>query len=140
MAEVGETVDDGNARPLRHLFDDLMGEGANHDALNEALEILADVVNGFAFAEVDFRGRQIQSKAAQLMDANVEADARAQRGLLENEGEGLPLKGFAEQFGIGLDEPREFNEFSNFLRRKIANGKKVVGVHRSVFSSTRVSA
>jgi hypothetical protein len=92
MAEVSEAIDDGHIRIFRHLLDDVVAEGADHDALHHALEILGDVEDRFALAEVDFGGRQVDRVSAELLNAHIEAHARPERGLLEDEGERLALE------------------------------------------------
>ena len=59
MAVVGQAVDDRDASIDGHILDDLVSEGADHDALHHALQVLGHVVDRFAFAEIDFGRRQV---------------------------------------------------------------------------------
>ena len=64
MAVVGEAVDDRDAGVFSHLRHDFVGEGADHDALYHALQVLGHVIDRFALAQVDLRWGEIQRKSA----------------------------------------------------------------------------
>ena len=121
MTVVSEPVDDWDAGMLRHLVDDLVGKGADHDALYHPLQVLGHVVDRLALAQADLSRREIEGRSAQLVDPHVEADPRPQGRLLEDQGEGLPTERTGEQLGIRLDQSAQFDEFTDFLRIEIPN-------------------
>ena len=85
-----------------HLHDDLVSEGANHDALHHALQVFGDVIHRLPLAQTDLGRREIQGMSAKLLDADVERDARAQRWLLEDHGQRLALQGAGIAPGLAL--------------------------------------
>ena len=121
MAVVGEPVNDGDGRVLGHLLDDFVGEGANHDALHHAFEVLRDVIDRFAFPEIDFGGREINGETTELLDAHVERHARAQRRLLEDHRQRFPLQRVAIGRRMRLHLASQNQEVENFRRREIFN-------------------
>jgi hypothetical protein len=112
---------DGDGRVLGQLLDDFVGEGANHDALHHAFEVLRDVIDRFALAEIDFGGRKVNGKTTELLDAHVERHARAQRRLLEDHRQRFPLERVAIGCGMRLNLAGKNQEVKNFGRRKISN-------------------
>ena len=78
MTVIGEAVDDRNAGVPRHVHDDVMGEGADHDPLHHALQVLGDVIDRLSLAQTDLGRRKIQRMPAQFLDAHVEGHACAQ--------------------------------------------------------------
>ena len=93
-----------------------MGEGANHDAVDHALQVLGDVMNAFALAQVDVRRREIQRKAAKLLYANFERNPRAQRRLFEDHRQRLALQSFAVGGMVGFHSARRLQEMKDLLR------------------------
>ena len=75
----------------RHLLDDLVGEGADHDPLHHALEVLGDVVDRLALAEVDLGRRQVDREPAELLDADVEVTRVRSDGFSKISASVLPL-------------------------------------------------
>ena len=94
----------------------LVAEGPGHDPLNHALEIPGHVRHGFPLAETDFRGRQIDGESAQLVNADVEGDSRAQRRLFENHRERLALERLRVLCRVRLDVDGVLDQFSDFRR------------------------
>jgi len=133
MAEVREAVDDRHARVLGHLFDDVVAERADHDALGHPIEVHGDVMDRLALAKIDLGLRERHREAAELLDADVEAHARPQRRFLENEGERPAL----ERAGVFLRMPlhlaREADELTQLFVRKIADCQKVPATHGRAF-------
>ncbi len=77
------------------LLHDLVREGADHDALHHALQVLRHVVDRLALAQVDLGRREVERESTQLLDADIEGHPRAQRRLLEDQGQRLALQGIA---------------------------------------------
>ena len=59
MTVIGEPIDDGDAGVLAHLLNHFMGEGADHDALHHAFQVLRHVVHRLAFAQIDLGRREV---------------------------------------------------------------------------------
>src|SRR5438067_8122432 len=102
---VGQPVNDRDAGVFSHLHHDFVSEGADHDALHNALQVLGYVVDRLTFTEVDFSRREMKRKPSKLVDANIERHACPQRRLLEDHGQSLPSKGAGIGSGNGLDLP-----------------------------------
>src|SRR5262249_48000198 len=68
----------------RELREAALREGANHDAVDPALEIARDVFDGLAVAECDFR-RRLDDLTTELPDCNHERRARPERRFLEEQ-------------------------------------------------------
>ena len=64
-------------------------EGAGHDAVDHAAEDAGHVGDALALAEADVAGAEVEGVAAQLAHADLEGNAGARRGLLEDHGEAL---------------------------------------------------
>ena len=86
---VAQTIDDRHRRPLRQLLDFLVRIHARHDALHHAGEHARNIGDAFAFAQADFLRSHHDGVPAQMVHANLERDARAQRGLLKEHAQGL---------------------------------------------------
>ena len=70
---------------LREVLDVLLGEGADHDRVEVALENVSRVPDRLAAAELEVAGREVEPVAAELRDPDLERDSRSRRGLLEDE-------------------------------------------------------
>ena len=75
----------GNVRVLREIIERFLRENARDDSVHPAFEIFRDVANGFALAQARQRVVEKHRRAAQAGDADFKSDARAQRGLFENQ-------------------------------------------------------
>src|SRR5213595_2969097 len=96
-----------------------MREGANHDALDHALEILGHVVNRLPLAQVDLGWRQVDRKSAELLNAYIEGDPGAQGWLLKNQDQGFALQRLTIRCGVSLDLAGEDQQVENFRRREV---------------------
>jgi hypothetical protein len=63
---------------LRKPHADVVAERADHDPLHHPLQVLRDVVDGFAFAEIDVRGGQEDGISSELLDPDRECGAGTQ--------------------------------------------------------------
>jgi hypothetical protein len=68
-----------------------VGERPDDDTLDPALEVLGDILDGFAAAE-DHVGRRFNHVAAQFMYRYDERDSRAERRFLEQQRNVLALE------------------------------------------------
>src|SRR5919202_3698226 len=84
MELVREAVDDGNVRVLRKLVDVRLGEGADHDPVQVAGEDACGVLDRLAAPELEVAGGEVEGGAAELEHSDLERDAGARRGLLED--------------------------------------------------------
>ena len=136
MAVIRKPVDDRNMRIFRHLLHNVMGEGANHDALHHALQVLRDVVHRFSLPKIDFRRREIERKTAELVDTDIESDPGAKRRLFKDHRQRLSLERVAVGARNCLNLAGEVEKALDLPRRKVANRQKVVGPHLPATSAT----
>src|ERR1035441_2562373 len=83
MFEFAERVDDRNVGVGGHLFNNRMAEGAEHDEVDPAFEVVRDVVERLAGIEAAGCLVDEESAATEAVHAGFEGEAGAQRGLLE---------------------------------------------------------
>ena len=77
---------------LGEFDDDVVAEDAGHDEIDVAREHHGDVLGGFAFAEADVGGCEVNSVPAEEGHAGLEGNAGAQRRFLEYHRERLVLE------------------------------------------------
>ncbi len=110
---------------LRHLHHDFVGEGANHDSLHHAFQVLGNVVHRLPLAEADLGRREIERMPAELLHTHVERHARAQRRLLEDHRQRLALQRAGEELRFGFHLAGHMQEVPYLLRREVTNRKEV---------------
>src|SRR5215207_2118784 len=113
MMLVCEPVYDGDLGGLRQLLGLLVVEGPDHDGVYVAGEDAAGVRRGLAPAYLYLLRQQVEGVAAELVHPDLEGDASAVRGLLEDhrqcpaaqgpEGDARPLEAF-QLDGLGEGE------------------------------------
>ena len=122
MLVVAERIDDVELwRGCGKLFQQLLGETANHYRVDPSFEVASDVGDQFPVAEGGIR-LQTDHVAAQFSNGDFECRSRSERGLLEEQrhvprlegpgGRGLPAQG-----AVRLD-----------LRRQLETALKIRGV------------
>ena len=84
MRLLGERVDDRNCRVRRHFLHVVMGEDANDDRIDVARQHARGVGDRLAAAELHLGPGQHDRLAAELAHADVERDAGAGRGPVED--------------------------------------------------------
>src|SRR5215217_451681 len=114
---VCEAVYDWDLCGPGELLEFLVVEGPDHDGVYVAGEDAARVRRGLPLAYLYLLGQQVEGVAAELVHADLEGDARAVRGLLEDhrqrpaaqgsEGDARPLESLYLE-GLVEDEPRFF--------------------------------
>src|SRR5258706_10742130 len=80
MFEVAERIDDWNIGVRGHLFHGGVAEGAQHDQIDPALEVVGDVAEGFAGVEAAGGLVDKKSGTAQAVHAGFEGEAGGGRG------------------------------------------------------------
>ena len=125
MLEVGERVDDGDARVGGHLGDGVVGVGAQHDDIDPALDVAGDVGDGLALAQGRVGLIDEDGVAAHGVDAGLKAEARAQAGLLKHEHHLLGVEGVAILARIALDVVAELEDGADFGAGEIGDGAHV---------------
>ncbi len=108
---------------------DLVPEGPDHDPVDPALEVLADVVGAFAAAHLDVGGGEVDGLAAEPDHARLEGHPRAQGGLLEDHGQDLVLERLAVLVGALLDLVGAVEHLAEFVDAQVADGQEIF-LHR----------
>ena len=126
MLEVGERVDDRHARVGGHLGDGVVRVGAQHDDVDPALDIARHVGDGLALAERRVGLVDKDRVAAHGVDAGLEAQARAQAGLLEHQDHLLGVERVAILARVALDVVAELENGAHFAAGKIGDGAHVL--------------
>ena len=101
MLEVGERVDDRDARAGGHFGDGVVRVGAEDHDGHPALDVVGHVGEGFALAEGGLGLVDEDGVAAEGVDGGLEGEAGTERGLLEEEDHLLGVEGVAEGLGAG---------------------------------------
>ena len=117
MLEVGERVDDRHARVGGHLGDGVVRVGAQHDHIDPALDVARHVGNGFALAQGRTGLIDEDRVAAHGVDAGLEAEARAQAGLLEHQHHLFGVERAAILARIALDIVAQLENGAHFGAR-----------------------
>ena len=134
MIVVGEAVPDGDARVLREVFDYLLAESAELDAVEHAAEDARRVCDVFLMAELDVVLAEVLGMSAFVDRRDGEGAARARRGLLEDERDVLALKQVALYAGalFILEVGGKVEEIFNLRRRMVLQRDKVAvaKIHR----------
>ena len=69
---------------LGELLDVLLREGADHDRVEVAVEDVRRVLDRLAAPQLEVARGQVEAGASELVDPDLERDARPRRGLLED--------------------------------------------------------
>ena len=92
VVQVGEHVDHRDLAVLGEAFEHLVRSGAHADRGDVAREHERRVAQRLAARELQLVGAQHDGVAAELVDADLEGDARARRGLLEDQRDAAPVQ------------------------------------------------
>ena len=92
VMRIGEAVDHGYLAVLGEVFDVLLGEGTDHDAVDVPAQHVGGVLDGLADAQLDVAGAQEHRLSAELLDADLEAHARTRARLHEDHRHSAPGK------------------------------------------------
>src|SRR5260370_8336616 len=128
MEFIGERVDHRNVGIGGHFLEDALLVDAGDDALHPAIEIARHVGDGLASAER--RGGlgvvEKNHRATHALDADVEGDARAERGLLKNQRDEFAVERGSVTHRAGLDVRRELEQFARMRRAPFRSGEEIV--------------
>ena len=129
VGQVGQGVDDRDPAAGGEVDGDLVAEGPDHDPVDPALEVLADVVGAFAAAHLDVGGGEVDGLAAELEHARFEGHPRAQGGLLEDHGQDLVLERLAVLVRVLLDLVGEVEHLAEFVNAQVPDRQEIF-LHR----------
>ena len=101
MGGVGQRVDDGHGGVLGKLQQARMIGGADHDRIDIARQHLGRIADRLGAAELHFGAGEEQRLAAELAHADIEGDAGAGRGLLEDHRQHLAGQRLVGGAGLG---------------------------------------
>src|SRR5215213_7555010 len=100
MVEVGKAVYDGHLGCISELLDLLVGEGTHHYGVYVAGEDTARIRGGLALAHLYLLRQEVEGVAAQLVHADLERDAGAVGGFLEDHRERSAAQGTVGDVGL----------------------------------------
>src|SRR6267143_6669242 len=125
MLEFAQRIDNRNTGVGGHLFDYGVTEGAQHDDVDPAFEVVGDVVE--RLAGIEAAGRLVDKKcaAAQAVHAGFEREAGAEGGLLEEHHHLLAGENAAKVRGTLLKQRGEVKEREYFGGGKIVDGDEI---------------
>src|SRR5216683_8107673 len=128
MKLVGERIDHRNARVGGHFFEDTLLVNAGDDAMHPALEVARDIGDGLARAER--RGRLCVVKkndgTAHALNADIEGDTRAERGLLKNQGDEFAVERGSVTARASLDVRGKVEQFARMRGAPLRSGKEII--------------
>jgi hypothetical protein len=87
MVVVRQPVDDGHVRLAREAHHGLVFERAGFDDVDHAFQHVGGVAQRFALPEMDLARFEVQGVPAELGHRDLERNAGARRGLLEQHAE-----------------------------------------------------
>src|SRR6202021_1793361 len=108
-----------------HAFDGFLREGAKHDHVDPALEIVRDVAERFAGVEAALRLIDEHRSAAEACHARFEGEARAQRWLFKEHNHLLAGQGALEDGRARFHQFGEMEDGFDALGAEIAGGNNV---------------
>jgi hypothetical protein len=110
-------------------------EGADDDAVEETRDHARGVLEALAAVELDFTGDERDRRAAELGHPGLEGEARAGRGLAEEQAEGLALEAAVALAGLVLPlEPQRLLDQAPDLGRAQVEDAQEILLHRVVVS------
>src|SRR5271169_1308641 len=127
MITIGKRVNHRNARISGQLVERFLLEYARHDAGDPAFQAFRHVRDGFALAQMRHGVIEKYGRAAQAGDAHFESDARAQRGLFENQREEAAGQRAPVTVGMRLHIRGEMQKAANLRGTPFHSGEQVVG-------------
>ena len=125
MIFVRERVDHGNIRVGSEFFKSFLREDARDDSLHPTLEILGNVADGLALAEAGGSVIEKRGRSAEIGDADLESDARAQRGLLEDQHEDAAGQRGPVAIRVCLHFRGEAEEIAQLRRTPLGSGEEI---------------
>src|SRR5215470_13706947 len=114
-----------------------MGKGARHNAVYPALEVAGDVLDGFAVTETLGGVIEIEGEPSHACHAHLEGGPGAQRWLLKDHGQLLPLQGVCVDTGRSFYVRREFKDQVQVLPGQLALRDQVLDAEPFLSSAYR---
>src|SRR5712691_3723920 len=101
---------------------------ARDDTLYPAFEVASDIGDGFPRAERCGRLCMVKEnhRTAHALNSDIKSDARAQRGLLENQGDEFAMESGSITDGPGFDIRREMEQFARVRGAPLRSGEEIV--------------
>src|SRR6202030_1158535 len=128
MKFVGKRVDHGDAGVRRHFLEDPLMVNASDYALDPELEVASDIGEGLPRAERGGRLRVVQENdgTTHALDADVEGDPRAERGLLENQRYEFAVERGGVTNRARFDVRRKLEQFTRVRRAPLRSGEEII--------------
>ena len=131
---VGQAVDHRHARIGRKALDDVLLEGADHDDVAHARDHLRRIFHRLAAAELRVARVQVDRRAAELLHAGLERQARARAGLLEDHHQRAVGQRPIVLVGLELllDAARALEQVVELVAAEVLELQKVLYRHRPI--------
>ena len=117
----------GTRVPARHLLEPRLRVGAPDDRGDLTLEHARRVGGRLLAAELAVRGRDDERRSAEIGDADRERHARARRGLVEDDGDGLRTGERLELPAVLLELDREVDDLGLLGGGQVVVAQQVAG-------------
>ena len=102
MQQIGQAVDNGNACIFSQLNNGIMGEGTDHNTINEAGKYTRGITDRLAAADLGSGIAQINRMAAQLPEAYLKRSSGTGRSLGEQHSQSFALQILVRLTGLLL--------------------------------------
>jgi hypothetical protein len=99
--------------------------------------VVSDIAQALASAQTRLRLIDEERRAAEAVDASFERQARAQRGLLEEQHDLLARQNAAEIRGASLHGRRQFQRAGELVSREVLDRNQVAAGHAAISVRTR---
>lgn len=125
VMHIAEGVDDRDTARGGHFGEGDMLKDAWDDAADPAFEVFAVIVDAFTLAKALRAVIHVDAVTAEFGDADLEADAGAERGLLEEEDAGFALQSGVVIGGILLHRDSKIEYGLHFRRGELCEREEV---------------
>ena len=128
MAEVGQSVDDGDRAVLRQILHLFLGKGADHNGIQIPGENPGCILHRLAPANLQIGGGEHEGVAAQLVHTGFKGNAGAGGGFLEDHAQGHALQRHILDavFGLILELIRQVEEICDLFLAEIQKLEQMV--------------
>ena len=130
MLEFAERIDHWNTGVGRHLLNHRMAEGAQHDDVDPALQVVGDVIERLARIEAARRLIKKECAAAKAVHPGFKRKPRAQRWLFEEHHHLLARKNAAKIRRPLFEHGGEIEKGENFGGGKVMDGDEIARRNR----------
>ena len=128
MAEIGETVDNGDRAVFRQLLHLALGKGADHDAVQVPGQHPGSVLNGLAPANLQILGAEEEGGSPQLIHPHLKGHPGAGGGLGKDHPQALsPQDGVGNLVGLFVFQPvGQIQQGDDFFPRQVQQLEQMV--------------